>query len=158
MAFTDSALFSAIYSQFLWELTRGASYSPSMDEVSEWISKISELLGVAVQCTQSIYKTLVWHANHLRQKARKFKGGLQRRSFMEQTWGFTIHSSDSVDSAGDTLDSLRHTNSELRATVKNLERDLSVASELVKKRPKWHSRNTREGKIQSISPTILTAT
>ena len=133
MAFTDSALFSAIYSQFLWELTRGASYSPSMDEVSEWISKISELLGVAVQCTQSIYKTLVWRANHLRQKARKFKGGLQRRRFMEQTWAFTIHSSDSADSAGDTLDSLRHTNSELRATVKTLERDLSVASELVKK-------------------------
>ena len=97
-----------------------------MDVVREWTERISELLSVIVLCSQSVYALLVRCANHLRQRSHAVRGGSQRRKFFGKMWTFHIPS-------GYMLKNLECANSELKAKVDTLTRELSVASELLKK-------------------------
>ena len=72
-----------VYTQCLWKLTRAYSSQPSSKELLQCVTKLSELLGIAIHLTKSVAIILTRHAAFLCLKSKNIRGGRQREAYFQ---------------------------------------------------------------------------
>ena len=77
-------------SQFIYELTRSDSTSPSESVVSKWIRTTGSKLGVTIRHTTRLQTVLIFCANYLRGKLKKYTGSASRRRYLQQVWKLVL--------------------------------------------------------------------
>lgn len=79
-------------SQFIRDLTKGSSTSPSKIVVQQWLHAMQQLTGTEVPYTTEVYKILVKRANCVNAQVQKLSrsGGRQAAQFLSKQWNFII--------------------------------------------------------------------
>ena len=114
-------------SQFIYELTNSDAIAPTEKTIRTWLEKIGEKIGIALTYTKRLRDVIVNRAQHLAYK--KFTGGRQRSSFMQQSWMLKL-TPDEVscsllleqnDSLRQQISTLQQQNSSLEQQVDTLQ-------------------------------------
>ena len=75
---------SSLCSQFIYELTHSDAIVPTEETIRTWLEKIGEKIGIVLTYTRRLRDVIVNRARRL--AIKKFSGGRQRSSFMQQSW------------------------------------------------------------------------
>ena len=74
----------SLCSQFIYELTHSDAMAPTEETIRTWLKTIGEKIGIALTYTKCLSHVIVNQARCL--DSKKFAGGCQRSSFMQQSW------------------------------------------------------------------------
>lgn len=112
--------FCSFNSQFLYDLTRNDSTSPSSAVVRCWLESIGSKLQTIIMYTERLHTLLVNRANYLKRQMRVLTGGSPRRKFCQKAWNFNVYNAEMKTKDEQLLElKLREANN----TIEKLEKD-----------------------------------
>ena len=117
-----------LYSQWVWDMITSSVGNPSQECIEKWLGALSRKLGVKFVYSSRTHKLLANRVFHLRSKLRKFKGGRQRKEFLDQDWCFIVKRVDTV-----FREDVEKENSHLKEMVHELEQKVSDQGTFIKK-------------------------